>query len=277
MPVVEESSEKPNEAQDDAGATPAHESFDPPLKSRWADWLDVHGGFVLLVGGFGLITLACVFAGSPAIAPVFAVFGAVLLLCAAFYSRIEGSLSANSEGVRFGVRAAQRAAQERDLPPEAEYQAILATLDQLELQPPRGLLEVENIANRVADSFADENRRNELEILDRFATWLVSESGFAKVRAEARAANESFDLVAENDEEVLFAEVKAGRRIDGGVMLRVAGLPVPERPGKRVRRALVIPSEIATTMEALDFAAASGVEVFEVWPDGTIQRVLRKR
>lgn len=95
-----------------------------PLKSSVADLLDVHGGYVLLAAGGGLIAVACLFAGRPEVAPTFAVFGAILLILGAFYSRIEGSVEATKDGVRAVVRAAQRQAREQSIPDEA-FPALL--------------------------------------------------------------------------------------------------------------------------------------------------------
>jgi hypothetical protein len=58
------------------------------LKSRTANALDVHGRFVLLAGGIALLVLACFFAKAT-VTPRFATLGAVLLILAAFYSRID--------------------------------------------------------------------------------------------------------------------------------------------------------------------------------------------
>jgi hypothetical protein len=234
----------------------------------------VHGGFVLLVGGIAMTALACVYASSPAVAPIFAVFGAVLLICAAFYSRIEGNLRAGREGVSFGVSAAQRASRHRKLPPDLALEAISETVQALNERAAPTAREAEAIAEKIVANVATDARERHDDLLDQFSLWLMKEEGF---RRYSMSPPQPFDFVAERDQDLMLVEVKTGRRpIMPDVVARLKQAIPPDAAGRRVRRALVVASghPIATTAVDLVASSEGQVEIYELWPNGDVKRVI---
>jgi hypothetical protein len=258
----------------------------PPLKSPAADWLDVHGGFVLLGGGLVLIGLACVFSEHSAVAPVFAVFGSVLLVLAAFYSRIEGPVQATSDGVAIAVRGVQRLARERDLSADEQVELVEQAVEGAErLEAPRRKpQDIDRVGgsspfaayNAVAVDAFTEWIVNERRILEGFAKWLAGAGGFDTARLDVRTEWGRYDLLAESAEEVMLVEAKARTRaLNVATVHQIAGLPVPPDVGdRRVRRALVVPADERIRLGLLDVAKVVNVEIYEVWQDGGVERVL---
>jgi hypothetical protein len=271
-PVDEANVEKPEGAVNRASA-------EVPLKSRIADSLDVHGGVVLLASGIGLIALACVFADKTAVASIFAVFGALLMILGGFYSRIEGNLEATKEGVKMTVRSVQRRARALGLPPEAEDDAIERAIDRLEI-PARGRTKIrragEIAAAEAVESLAAEVRAREHSMLRDFARWLEETGDFPNaIRRNVRTPEGwEYDLIADGREQVLIAEAKIGSPTIGAETVRqIAALPAPADPhNRRLRRALVVPFTPSLTQGAVEEGQASGVEVYAWSPGGHIHR-----
>jgi hypothetical protein len=250
-----------------------------PLKSPAANLLEVHGGFVLLLIGVGLIVLACLFADKATVAPIFAAFGAVLIILAAFYSRIEGNLAATKDGVRATVRAAQRKSHERELSSDLTAEAVSRAVDALKI-PSRRPAEIQRAAEDAAvqavDSVASEARLREFQILSRFSAWLETEGGFSVVRTHVRTPQAEYDLLADSSDTILMVEAKAGSKPVGvNVVRQVLGTPSPaDLHERRIRRAVVVPADLKVTQAAIHEAKIAGVEIYEVWEDGRVLRVI---
>jgi hypothetical protein len=250
-----------------------------PSQPSAADLLEVNGGFVLFGGGLVLIVLACVFADQATIAPVFAVFGAVLLILATFYSRIEGPVQATKDGVEFTVKATRRLSREQDLPAELEADAVELAVERLAI-PSRKPREIERagetaakeaVESVTASAFATERR-----MLEHFAKWLTSEEGFSVARLDVRTPDAGYDLLADKSDEIMVVEAKLGSRSVGpAVVHQLISLPAPaDLHDRRIRRALVIPAEKSISTLVLGVAKLQNIELYEVWEDGRVNRVL---
>jgi hypothetical protein len=254
-------------------------SDEAQLKSRLADSLDVHGGVVLLASGIALIALACVFANKTAVASIFAVFGAVLMILAAFYSRIEGNVEATKEGVKMTVRSVQRKARALGLPPEAEEDAIDRAVDRLEI-PARSRGKIrragEAAAAEAVESLAAEVKTREQGMLSDFARWLQQTGDFPNaIRLNVRTPDGwEYDLIADGHEQILIAEAKIGSPTIGVDTVRqIAAMPAPADPhNRRLRRALVVPFTPSLTQAAVEEGHERGVEVYAWSPGGAIHR-----
>jgi hypothetical protein len=264
---------------DDVGVVVSPSSPQPALKSRAADALDVHGGFVLLLGGVALIVLACVFASTPAVAPIFAVSGASLLVLSAFYSRIEGNVQATKDGVKAAVRAAQRKSEEVDLPASLLPEALDRTIDRLQISSRRHQdieLAGEQAATEAVEAVARDPRAIQAHIIDRFTDWLASKEGgeFRVIRKNVLTPQGEFDVIADGLDEIVIVEAKASRRPNGWIIRELAQRTPPAdlRP-RSVRRALVLPADATLTRSAKSVAQATGVEVYRVRDDGEVFRM----
>jgi energy-converting hydrogenase Eha subunit C len=270
-----------SEPGDDANGTSDKDQA-RSLKSRPADWLDVHGGFVLLLCGFVLVAVACIFADKTAVAPIFASFGAVLFILAAFYSRIDGVVQATSRGIGIAVKEAQRLSREQNLPPELASEVVNRAIDGVEISSRKAAniqRAGETAAQQAVASVTNEARQTEQSVLDDFSTWLAREHGFLlehqarKVRTDD---NRAIDLLAKNRDEVLIVEAKPRARYLGlGNLLQLKDLRPPETADDlRVRRALVFPTNETVNPRLLDTAKSAGIEIYGVGPDGQVDKVV---
>jgi hypothetical protein len=248
-----------------------------PLKSKAADLLDVHGGLVLVTFGAGLIALACIYASHAAVAPVFAVFGATLVVIGAFYSRIAGPVQGGSSGFSFTVVEAQRLAVEREYPPDIidELPDRVAELAAPSDEWKRWHVEWRSVADQAVESFSDVVHQRETDLIGRFGAWL-QEQGLQAVKSDERGPDPGYDLLAQSDDAVLVVEAKVGPKTVGQHVVRsVLAADPPFDPRSRpVRRAVVIPHDLKMSEHALGLAAAKGVEVYEVEDNGPIKRVV---
>jgi hypothetical protein len=244
-----------------------------PLQSWLANQLDIHGGVLLILCGFGLIALACVFASKPAVAPIFAAFGCVLVILGAFYSRIEGRLQAGRQGVSLLVREAQRLSIERGDPPEVTAEVVEKAADI-------------GASGRATDVYLDSNvllalasgsegyKARERDMIPPVIAWLRS-NGFPNVELEVPVGQRIVDIVARNDDDVLMVEVTASKRGAEQAIGRVLLFAdPPEVGGRRVRRAVVIPATVAIDADAIGRAKVTGVEVYELHSDGSVRQVV---
>lgn len=257
--------------------SPSEVSRRSDLKSGAADALDVHGGYVLLLGGVALIALACVFAKRAAVAPIFAISGVSLIILGAFYSRIEGNVQATKDGVKAAVRAAQRKSEEFDLPPSLVPEVIERTLDGLEITSRRNenIQRGEQAASEAVQSVSRGPRAKASQVIDHFASWLGGSDGgaFPVVRTRVRTPDGEFDVLADDSDEILVAEAKAvNRPIDAGIVRQLAlRVPPADLHHRKIRRALVVPTGSEMTRGAFSAAETHGIEIYEVGDDGGVR------
>jgi hypothetical protein len=249
-----------------------------PLKSPQADWLDVHGGFVLLGGGILMIALACLFSAEVAIAPIFATFGCGLFVFAAFYSRIEGRVEANKQGFAAAVGAAQRLSRSHGLPPDLQDEAVKRAVENLDVstrKPDEARRAGEEAAKQVVEEIASEWKPD--EAVESFVEWLVEKNGFPLdgMKQEVRSSEGTVDLLAEGSDEVLIAEVSTRAGLLGpGNVFRLLSLEVPDLPADaNVRRAFVVPLAQKDELSIATIAGLSEIEMYGVSADGQVERL----
>lgn len=236
--------------------------------SKTARWLEQQGGFVLILAGAGLIALAAILAERPAVAPLFTIFGATMVILGCFYSRIEGAVEASKDGVRMVVREVERLADREGLPAEVVPNLIEEAIERYE-PPSRRPQEVRRAARDVAEQVVSgAGYRHEQELVLAFGVWLERQ-GWNVELSNLRAGRE-LDLLATKAEETLAVEVKNYRRPVGQeVIQQVAGLRMLlGRPSVRV--ALVVRAESGITRAASEAASRLGVEVYAVQDDGDV-------
>jgi hypothetical protein len=234
---------------------------------------------VLLAGGVGLTALACVFSDKTGVAPVFAAFGAVLVILAAFYSRIEGRVQATRDGIAFAVRAARRGAEEQGLPPDEEAEAIERTIGRFEVAS-RSPAAVWRAAEAAAQEAVESVKLDHQELSRQFARWLTGQ-GFSETDVAENVPTSDggeIDLVAKREGEVLAAEVKTTARLIGpGSVFQWLSLKPPEMSDTdKIRRALVIPAEELTNLRegARSPLRTANFEIYGVARDGHVEREL---
>jgi hypothetical protein len=114
------------------------------------------------------------------------VFGAALIVLAAFYSRVEGPLEAARDGIKLTVKAVERLALARDLHPTAVTEAVESAIDRL-VVPSRRPAEIEQAAEAAAtkavESVTAWARTRERKAVEIFVAWLAA-NGFNAVLAE---------------------------------------------------------------------------------------------
>ena len=246
------------------------------LKSRQADWLDVHGGFVLLLGGCVLIALAGLLADHVAVAPIFATFGCGLLLFAAFYSRIEGRVEASRRGFAAAVGAAQRLS--RDLPAELREEVVERAVENVEVssrKPKEARRAGEEAAMRAVEELASRLQHDDL--VEAFRGWLIDSEGYSAegVEEEVRSGGRGVDLLARKDDEVLVAEMKTRTSLLGaGNVFSLLHFDPKAPEGIKVRRAFVIPVEQKDDLRVADVVEIGSVEIYGVSLDGQVERLI---
>ncbi len=265
-----------NVDEPDAMHTATDAEMPPPLlKSAAADWLDVNGGLVLLVGGSALIALACVFSNKATVAPVFGTFGGVLFILGSFYSRIEGRVEAGKDGVVIAVRKAQQFAREEDLSAEQTADAVERAAERVQVTSRRrqDMAQAGEIAAREdVESVRAEAAVVERQLLERFAQWLEAEEGFTVTRLYVRTAALQYDLLADKPDEIMAAEAELGGWPRG--LIQIAHAPAPADPhGRRLRRALVLPAGATGGATFFYVSGRNEVEIYEVAEDGRVTRI----
>ncbi len=106
-----------------------------------------------------------------------------------------------------------------------------------------------------------------------FVEWLRAHGGFSIFKRNVRSGRNSYDLIAHSAEETLIIEIKAtSGGIGRDVVQRVAALPAPEGQSERptLRRAVVASGEATLLDGTVDQAKQMSVELYEVWPDGSV-------
>jgi hypothetical protein len=105
-------------------------------------------------------------------------------------------------------------------------------------------------------------------------SWLRS-SGWSSVELQVRVGRRIVDIVARNDDDVLIVEVAANKRGAEQAIGRVLLFAdPPDVGGRRVRRAVVIPASVAIDPDAIGRAKVTGVEIYDLETDGTVDRVV---
>ncbi len=229
-------------------------SKSPPdtKRTRIADGLETNGGIVLLVGGTALIVLACVFASEPTVAPVFAVFGASMLILGAFYSRIEGVVEATREGVKTTVRAIRRRAREQNLSNEIADEALERALGSR--SRPRaawGKAAAELRAERAISEVQVEHEK----IVGAVVRWLEGD-GY-----KVSCPPHGFDLIGSKADGIVAVEVKASLAIGIAAVRQVSSFKLPDVQSRRV---LAFPSHAEISSDARAEAARSNIELMTV-------------
>ena len=230
-------------------------------RTRIADGLEINGGIVLLVGGTALIVLACVFASEPTVAPVFAVFGASMLILGAFYSRIEGDVEATREGGKTTVRAIRRRAREQNLSNEIADEALERALwSRSRPRADRGKVAAELRAERAISEVQIEHEK----IVDAVARWLEGD-GY-----KVSCPTHGFDLIGSTVDSIVAVEVKASLAIGMAAVRQVSSFKLPTPPDIQSRRVLVFPSHAEISSEARAEAARSNIELMTVDGQGDV-------
>lgn len=231
-----------------------------PKRSRFADGLEINGGIVLLAGGVALIVLACVFASEATIAPVFAVFGASMLILGAFYSRIEGDLEATREGVKATVRAVRRRAREQNLSSEIADEALDRALWGRSRAAPANLAAEMRAKQAISEVQAEHEK-----IVSAVAGWLARE-GYSVSRPA-----HGFDLVGSRADAVAGVEVKASLAIGMVAVRQAASFQLPTSPPRaRDRRILIFPGNARVSSDARAEAAHANIELMTVDGQGNV-------
>jgi hypothetical protein len=232
-----------------------------PKRERIADGLEINGGIVLLAGGIALIILACVFASEPTVAPVFAVFGASMLILGAFYSRIEGDVEATRKGVKATVRAVRRRAREQNLPDEIADEALDRALwSHSHPSTAWGNFAAEARAERAISEVQTEHER----VVGAVAHWLKRD-GY-KVSRPAHG----IDLVGSRDDGAVGVEVKVSLAIGVAPVRQVASFQLPTDSHSKFRRILVFPGHAGVSSDAQAEAARSDIELMTVDGQGNV-------
>ncbi len=248
------------------------------LKSKPADWLDVHGGFILLTGGAAMIALACLLADEVAVAPIFATFGCGLFVLAAFYSRIEGRVEASRQGFAAAVGAAQRLSRDRNFPSALQEEAVKRAVESVDVssrKPEEARRAGEKAAMQAVDELASRLQRGDLA--EDFTKWLVEEEGFplAGIEQETQSAEGPIDLLASKDDEALIAEISTlPHMLNAAHVARLVRLEVPGSPEHaEVRKALVIPSEQKDELQIAEVAQLGSIEIYGISIEGNVERL----
>lgn len=251
------------------------------VASRGGGGVEARGDYLLLVGGCGLVVLACVFRGSPPIAPVFGVLGPILFVLGAFYARIEGPIEATKDGVRLVVRATTSRARELRFPDDLTEEAVDRAIDEVRFssrKPAEIRRAAESTADEVVKALAQEPRAKAWAVATAFAGWLDTDGGFGIFQHQGSPSGQRRTMIAERADEVLLVRVKVPRDSEPLDVDQVRALVDWEPPkrfsDRKVRRALVVPSDATLTELALDEAKRANIEVYKVSPDGRVQRVL---
>lgn len=252
------------------------------LKSRQADWLDVHGGYVLLAGGLMMIGIAILLADEVAVAPIFTTFGCGLVVLAAFYSRIEGPVKATRQGVAAAVGAAQRLSQDRGFPAEVQEEAVTSAVEKVEsvnlsLRMPGDARRAgEEAAAQAVEKLAGRIRRTDL--IEDFIEWLVEDAGFPieEMSQEVETSEGPINLVAKKKDEALIAEMATNARMLGaGNVFRLLHVDIPELTSHaKIRRAFVVPLEQEDELRISDIAELGSMEVYGISPEGKVKRLI---
>jgi hypothetical protein len=238
-----------------------------PISSRWrvADELEANGGLVLLGAGVALIVLACLFAQQATVAPIFAGFGAVMLILGAFYPRIEGNVEASREGLRTTVQALRRRAREEELPADVADEALDRALAQTStLNWDRWL--TAHLAESRAERAIGEAQSEHEAILAALERWLAG-NGY-HVKREVGGV----DLIGKGAAGVAMVETSVSRSIDVATVHRLTLFNPPRgtaRPAK-VRRILAFPAASKVTKAAGAAAQQLEIELVSVDRDGQV-------
>jgi hypothetical protein len=246
-------------------------------RSQMTDVLDMYGTLILWLCGAGLVALACVFADKPAVAPIFGVFGAGMIILAVFRSRIEGRVKGGAQGVEAAVRGAKEQSSEEQLPPNVTVEVMeraAATAAAL-AQTGKDAQEVADAAVREAVGWGTrQTAAREDALLRRFEDWLAERAELPIVRRQVRTPDATYDLLAESADAILIVDARVGELVDANAVTQLRATPPPtDTHDRTVRRALVVPSDAKVSLAAIHDAGVADVEVYEVWPEGRVERV----
>jgi hypothetical protein len=246
--------------------------------STSARWLEQHAGFVLIATGAGLIALAAIFRGTPAVAPMFGLFGSVMVILGCFASRIEGDIEVSKDGLRTVVREIERLRSEEGLPAESVPALLEDAIDRYEPRSRRPT----DVQHAARDAARDAIREGdviaspvirEFHLLDAFGGWL-DDRGWDVVRG-ARVGTRQIDLIGSKDGETLLVEAKGYTRPAGLPAIRQAMTLRSVFPDRRPRVALLLSEEAGITADVLEVARRELVEIYVVDPGGGVRRVDR--
>lgn len=249
-------------------------SLPPPSvpRSKAARWLEQHAGYVLIVIGVTMLIGAALLADKPAVAPIFAAFGAGLVVLGCFSSRIEGNLEATRDGVKAVVRAVEMVAIEEDLSPHEFADVLSMALDRFDA-PSRRRPEIVSAAKQAAADAADEVQHapvlREARLSHTVAAALRAR-GY-DVEEQVRAGDHRLDIVASHGREILLVEVYGHHSsVRAAEIRRIAGLRQHfergSEPGEsHVRAAVAVMSNSrGFTPDALTTARELGIELLVV-------------
>jgi hypothetical protein len=246
------------------------------LSRRLADALSAPGRLILWLSGAGLVALACVFAGNATIAPIFAVFGSAIIVLVAFYPRIDGQSKIDARSAELALQAALEGSRERNLPSsELPGVAGRAVANMTYAAGGKDAREAARAAGREAVEWgAARAQARHAEMLGSFEDWLIADGALATVRRQVRTPIATYDLIAEDSDAMLLVEGEVGQLVDHRALQRLLAMPAPPDLGaRRLRRGLAVPGDATLTMTAVQETGAGGLEVYEVWPDGRVERV----
>jgi hypothetical protein len=258
-------------------APPPAQGTSSGLSVTLAEALEAPGRIILWLSGAGLVALACVFAGNVTIAPIFAFFGSAIIVLVAFYSRIDGQAKINARSAEFALQAALQGARDRNLPSsELPVVAARAVGNVAYATGAKDAREVARAAGREAVEWgATRAEARHAEMLGSFEDWLLAGGALVTVRRDVRTPIAGYDLIAENGDAMLLVEGEVGALVDHRTVQRLLAMPAPPDLGARhLRRALAVPAETTLTMAAVQETGAGSVELYEVWPDGRVERMV---
>jgi hypothetical protein len=241
--------------------------------------LETHSGFVLIASGISLIVLAAVFADKPAVAPLFVVFGAAMIILGAFSTRLEGNFEATKDGVRAVLRGVERAAADAQLGAE-DFRALL--LEALDQWHPTSAKDEEVSASALAavdrarETFRERTLMEERRLAAAVTAWLTSE-GYAVEDYTAGAPGRELDLVAHRaNGETCLVELKARNSpISSSDVHQLSGAANhPAASAARPRLVLAIPSNSGGfSPNAIRAARELSVELYVVDSFGDLTRI----
>jgi hypothetical protein len=246
------------------------------LMTHLENALEAPGRIILWLSGAGLIALACLFAANATIAPIFAAFGAGIIVLTAFYSRVDGQAKVSARSVELTLAAALAGARERNLPSD-ELPAVAGRAVENVAYAGRAkdAREAARAAGREAVEWgATQAQARHDDVLRSIEEWLIADGAFASVRRDVRTPIANYDVIAETGDAALLLEAIVGLTVDRRAVRQLLALPIPADLGVRhVRRALAVPADTTLTSTAVNEAGAGGVEIYEVWPDGRVEQV----
>jgi hypothetical protein len=175
------------------------------------DFLGRHGGWVLLVFGIALVTLAALLADKPAVASIFAFTGVASAIVGVLLARIEGPFELTATGLKARLRAARIVIEREDWTLEDKGDVLTELLapdvDESSRLAEPGSTEARSLGRSWNESPSYRARQFEEAVRHRLEDdgWSVKETTLGR--------DFGADFVATRDGERIVVEAKARRRL----------------------------------------------------------------